>query len=82
MGGTEIQQPPAGLAGIAVRSQRLIQCAVLLLVLSTFVGCAAKQAFKSGERKMQRQDYDAAVLDVSKAVALKPGNTRLCVVLL
>ena len=60
MGGTKDQEPPAGLAGIAVRSQRLIQCVALLLALSTLVGCAARQAFDSGEKKMQRQDYDAA----------------------
>ncbi len=59
-----------------LRSQRLIQLFAVLLLLSSVVGCAATKAFRDGEKKMRRQDYDQAVLQYSKAVALKPGNSR------
>jgi hypothetical protein len=52
---------------------------VLLLVRSTAVGCAAKKAFNEGEKRMRRQDYDQAVLEYSRAVALKPANSRYSV---
>jgi general secretion pathway protein D len=64
---------------VILNSQRLIRCVVLLLVLSTVLGCAAKQAFREGEKRMRRQDYDQAVLDYSRAVALKPANSRYSV---
>ena len=64
-----------------MRSERWIRCAALLLVVCTIAGCAAKQAFREGERRMRRQDYDQAVLDYSRAVALKPSNSRYSVAL-
>jgi len=62
-----------------LNSERLIRCVALLLLLSTVVGCAAKKSFREGEKRMRRQDYDQAVLDFSRAVALKPGNARYTV---
>jgi general secretion pathway protein D len=47
--------------------------AVLLVLLS---GCAAQKAYRKGERELARQDWDQAVLNFSKAVALDPGNSR------
>jgi len=55
--------------------------AAIVLSLALLAGCAAKQAYKSGEREMKRKNYDQAVLDYSKAVALAPGNTRFEVAL-
>ena len=61
--------------------QRLIRYTVLLLVLVILTGCAAKQAYKTGQREMRRHDYDRAVLSYSKAVAMDPGNSRFKVAL-
>lgn len=52
---------------------RLGLAGLLLVVLG---GCASQRAFHSGEREMKRQDFDAAVIEYSKAVALDPGNAR------
>ena len=48
--------------------------AIALLVISA--GCATKKAFTIGEREMRRENYDAAVLAYSKAVAKEPGKSR------
>jgi general secretion pathway protein D len=46
---------------------------VALLLLS---GCAAQKAYRKGERELRRQNWDQAVLQFSKAVALDPGRER------
>jgi general secretion pathway protein D len=53
----------------------------LLLALAVLSGCAARQAFKSGQREARRQNFDRAILDYSKAMALDPGNARYSVAL-
>ena len=53
----------------------------LLLLVALVAGCAARQAYDHGELEMKRQNFDQAVLSYSKAVALKPGQTRYTVAL-
>jgi general secretion pathway protein D len=70
---------------ITVRSrsskQKTIRCVALILALSLLPACAARKAFKSGEKASQRQNYDAAILSFSKAMALDPSNARYSVAL-
>ncbi len=56
---------------------RRVAAVGLLLALS--VGCAAQKAYNRAEREMRRENYDKAVLEYSKALALEPGNTRYSV---
>ena len=37
-------------------------------------GCASSQAFRAGQKAERRQDYDAAILEYSKALKLAPEN--------
>jgi general secretion pathway protein D len=53
----------------------------LVLLLLFLSGCASKKAYHSAERSMRRLNFDAAVVDYSKAVALDPGNTTYSVAL-
>jgi general secretion pathway protein D len=53
----------------------------LVLLVALVAGCAARQAYDHGELEMKRQNFDQAVLSYSKAVALKPGQTRYTVAL-
>ncbi len=55
--------------------------ALLVVLVLVGTGCAAKQAFRTGQREMRRENYDVAVLNLSKAVALEPGNTSFGVAL-
>ena len=55
---------------------RMTRCGALALALVLLHGCAARQAYRTGEHRMEMQDYDRAVLHYSKAVALDPGNAR------
>lgn len=64
-----------------MRSQRLIQCLTVLFLLVTLSGCAAKRAYTQGEKAMRRHNFDQAVLQYSKAVAMQPGNNRFTVAL-
>jgi len=59
--------------GTIDRSQR-IRAGLLALLAVALAGCAARSAHERGERQMRRHSYDAAVLDFSKAVTLKPNN--------
>jgi general secretion pathway protein D len=58
-----------------VSKQRFVQCVVLVLALVLLSGCAAKKAYSRAEKQMRRENYDQAVLDYSKALALDPGNS-------
>jgi general secretion pathway protein D len=55
----------------------------IVLVLVLFLaGCSAHQsAYRKAEKDARRNDWDSAVLGYSKALALKPGNTRYSVAL-
>jgi general secretion pathway protein D len=59
--------------------KRTFQGVVLVLVLVTLVGCAAQKAYRAAEREMRRENWDKAVLGYSKALALKPGDSRYAV---
>ncbi|MEE8412524.1 MAG: hypothetical protein V3S47_08465, partial [Acidobacteriota bacterium] len=48
-------------------------------MLALSIGCAAQKAYTRAEREMRRENYDRAVLDYSKALAMEPGNTRYSV---
>jgi general secretion pathway protein D len=61
--------------------QTLRRGATIILLLVLLPGCAARQAFKSGQKEMRRQNYDRAILGYSKAMALDPGNERYTVAL-
>ena len=61
--------------------KRLIRTLAVLLLMAAVAGCAARRSYSVGERAMKRQDYDTAVLNLSKAVALDPGNARYSVAL-
>jgi len=51
----------------------VVLCAVLL------AGCAASSAYRHGEKDGRRGEWDSAVMNFSKALALDPGNTRYSV---
>jgi general secretion pathway protein D len=53
--------------------RRSALCLLSALVLSA---CATSAAFRSGEKAERQQDYDAAVLDYSKALKEDPGNVN------
>ena len=55
---------------------RMARCAALALGLLLLHGCAARTAFRTGEDRMKVEDFDRAVLQYSKALALDPGNAR------
>jgi general secretion pathway protein D len=60
--------------GENVRRTRILAVAVLACGLLT--GCAASKAFHKAEQEARRDNWDAAVLAYSKAMALDPGNSR------
>ena len=62
-----------------IGKRRAVLCAGLLLALVLVPGCAAHRAFDSGQKEMRRENWDKAILDYSKALALDPGNTRYSV---
>jgi general secretion pathway protein D len=61
--------------------QRWIRVAGAILLLTLAVGCAAQKAYSRAEREMRRENYDKAVLEYSKALAMEPGNTQYSVAL-
>ena len=52
-----------------------IASSLLAAVVLLSGGCAAQKAFHSAEEEGRRDNWDKAVLQYSKAVALDPGNT-------
>ena len=60
-------------------AQRWTHLAAIGVVLALSIGCAAQKAYNRAEREMRRENYDKAVLDYSKALAMEPGNTRYSV---
>ncbi|HVB38666.1 MAG TPA: secretin N-terminal domain-containing protein [Vicinamibacterales bacterium] len=53
---------------------RLVCAALAGLLLS---GCAATVALRQGQQAEQAQDYDRAVVEYTKALKQKPGDTRV-----
>jgi general secretion pathway protein D len=49
------------------------RCLALALALLA-AACASSQAFRAGEKAEQREDYDRAILEYSKALKLDPDN--------
>jgi general secretion pathway protein D len=64
-----------------VKNGNHVRWAALILALVTLTGCAAQKAYHRAEKHANREAWDEAVLDYSKAVALDPGNTRYSVAL-
>ena len=60
-------------------AKRWSQLAVVGLLLALSIGCAAQKAYNRAEREMRRENFDKAVLEYSKALAMEPGNTRYAV---
>jgi|KBSMisStaDraftv2_1062788.scaffolds.fasta_scaffold91748_2 general secretion pathway protein D len=56
----------------AIRQQ--LPAAALLLLCGTLAGCAASGALHRGIDAERRQDYDAAVVEYTKAVRMKPDD--------
>ena len=50
--------------------------ALVLLGSLTLGACASSSAFRAGESAERRQDYDAAVLEYSRAVKQDPDNAN------
>ncbi|MGE5245072.1 MAG: secretin N-terminal domain-containing protein [Betaproteobacteria bacterium] len=59
---------------VADRGFRAARAALLLLCLAAS-GCAAATAFRHGREAEQRQDYDLAVIEYTKALRLHPNDT-------
>ena len=62
-------------------SQRTLRWVVVLVAIGLLAGCAAQKAYRKAETYGKRENWDQAVLGYSKALALKPGNTRYNVAL-
>ena len=67
--------------GLALKMQRLVKGAGLLLLLVLITGCAANKAYQQAEREMRRENWDKAVLGYSKAIAKDPGNSKYALAL-
>ncbi len=50
-------------------------CAAALILCLAAAGCAAATAFRHGREAEQRQDYDRAVVEYTKALHLRPDDT-------
>jgi len=48
----------------------------LALACGLLAGCTASKVFNQAETEARRDNWDAAVIDYSKAIALDPGNSR------
>jgi general secretion pathway protein D len=66
---------------LALKIEKVIRFAALVLVIAVLSGCAAQRAYQRAERDMRKESWDRAVLGYSKAIALDPGNTRYAVAL-
>ncbi len=53
-----------------------IMGSVLAFLLLMSAGCAAQKAFRTAEKEANRENWDQAVLQYSKARAMDPGNER------
>ena len=55
--------------------------ALLLLVLLPLAGCASTAPYRQGQKYMDAENYDQAVLSFSKALSQKPGEIKYQVAL-
>ena len=55
--------------------------ALLLLVLLLLAGCASSAPYRQGQKYMDAENYDQAVLSFSKALSVKPGEIKYQVAL-
>jgi general secretion pathway protein D len=72
--------PDCARRGPARTSLAGLHCGLLLLALAlTVAGCAASAALRQGRDAEQRQDFDRAVVEYTKALRLRPDdlNARL-----
>jgi len=58
-----------------------VRVLAVFFAAAVLAGCAASTAHRRGDKDIQRGEFDAAVMNFSKAVALDPGNTRYSVAL-
>lgn len=68
-------------AGDDVNKARWFRGLTVAVALVALAGCAAQQAYRRAEAQARRENWDPAVLEYSKALALDPGNTRYGVAL-
>src|ERR1043166_1617971 len=61
-------------AGKTLRGLHLLPVVVVLSVLAG--GCAASAALRRGGDAEHRQDYDAAVVEYTKALRLRPNDSN------
>ena len=59
--------------------QRWTRLITAMALLALTLGCAAQKAYARAEREMRRENFDMAVLEYAKAIAMDPGNTRYSV---
>lgn len=62
-----------------MKREKTIRVVAVLLAAAFLAGCAATSSYRRGEREGRRGDWDSAVMNYSKALALDPGNTRYAV---
>src|SRR5882672_3754316 len=58
---------------------RMLRGSTLLLLAVLLAGCASTSSYRKGEKSGRRGEWDQAVMNYSKALALDPGNTRYSV---
>ena len=61
---------------VGILTGRAARGVAALLLLALVTACAGNSAYRKGERALNRQNWDEAVLYLSKAVALDPSNSR------
>jgi general secretion pathway protein D len=64
-----------------VHGGKWMKAGALMVALVLAAGCAAQRAYQKAEKDAKRENWDAAVLGYSKALAMDPGNTRYGVAL-
>jgi len=62
-------------AGSHTTSLRALALVAIVLCGTALSGCATSAAFHRGRDAEQRQDYDRAVVEYTRALQLAPGNT-------
>ena len=65
---------------IGARRRRELAALGLALLIAQG-GCATSRSYRVGEKEMRAENYDRAVLNFSRALSGKPGNTRYKVAL-
>jgi general secretion pathway protein D len=82
-GGDQVSEATRNTIGSRMRIRRWASIAVLAILVPALMqgACATGRAFRTGEKEMKAQNYDRAVLLFSRAVSVRPDNTRYKVAL-